>query len=238
MDPSRTLWLRPGTSEVLLGGEQQGVLGTEVVLHEPHRHARLCGHLANRRGSESTLEGDADDGLDDLAAAFLVVDSLRHASLWYACIMKSQAHLGRWRSEKGRQRFRLMEDKLWRDAMGVPPDAIDVETAYGPTRAYRWKGTGTPLVLLHGGTLTSLFWAPYADALAGNDIYAIDIMGDAGRSEHEVPFDRAEDVAAWLDETLAGLHIQRAHLVGHSLGGFVSLSAAVHRPSRVASLTL
>jgi pimeloyl-ACP methyl ester carboxylesterase len=63
-------------------------------------------------------------------------------------------------------------------------------------------------------------------------------MGDAGRSEPAAPITCAADMAAWLDETLQGLRIERAHLVGHSLGGFVALSTAAYRPDRVASLAL
>jgi pimeloyl-ACP methyl ester carboxylesterase len=131
-----------------------------------------------------------------------------------------------------------MEDALWREAAGRAVTAQDVDTSFGLTRAYRWPGTGAPVVLLHGGGMTSVSWAPYAEVLSGRDVYAIDIMGDAGRSEPRARIGDGSDMAAWLDETLMGLDIGRAHLVGHSLGGFVALSTAAHRPARVASLVL
>jgi pimeloyl-ACP methyl ester carboxylesterase len=131
-----------------------------------------------------------------------------------------------------------MEDVLWRQAVGVAPTRLDVDTSFGLTRAYRWPGTGTPVVLLHGGGMTSVSWVPYAEALSGRDLYAIDIMGDAGRSEPCARLGGARDMAAWLDETMAGLGIDQARLVGHSLGGFVALSAAAHRGARVSSLAL
>lgn len=80
--------------------------------------------------------------------------------------------------------------------------------------------------------------APYAKTLSSRDVYAVDIMGDAGRSEPAARITCAADMAAWLDETLEGLRIERAHLVGHSLGGFVALSSAAYLPDRVASLVL
>ena len=146
--------------------------------------------------------------------------------------------VGRWRSERAGQRFRAMEDALWREASGRAVTAQDIDTSFGVTRTYRWPGAGTPVVLLHGGGMTSVSWAPYAEALPGRDVYAVDIMGDAGRSEPRVRLGDGSDMAAWLDETLMGLGIERAHLVGHSLGGFVALSTAVHRPVRVSSLVL
>jgi pimeloyl-ACP methyl ester carboxylesterase len=132
----------------------------------------------------------------------------------------------------------MMEDSLWREATGPAPTAIDVDTRFGVTRAYRWAGDGTPIVFLHGGRMTSVSWAPYAQTLSSRDVYAIDIMGDAGRSEPTARITCATDMAAWLDETLAGLRIEHAHLVGHSLGGFVALSTAAYRPNRVSSLVL
>jgi pimeloyl-ACP methyl ester carboxylesterase len=86
--------------------------------------------------------------------------------------------------------------------------------------------------------MTSVSWAPYAQTLSSRDVYAVDIMGDAGRSEPTVRITCATDMAAWLDATLAGLCIARAHLVGHSLGGFVALSTAAYRPNPVSSLVL
>jgi len=131
-----------------------------------------------------------------------------------------------------------MEDALWRTAPGPATIATDVDTRFGLTRTYRWPGSGPPIVLLHGGGTCSVIYAPYAPALPGRDVYAIDIMGDVGRSEPSARMDSAVDMACWLDETLMGLGIEEAILVGHSLGGFVALSTAAYRPTRVSALVL
>ena len=86
--------------------------------------------------------------------------------------------------------------------------------------------------------MTSVCWAPFAEKLSRRDAYAIDIMGDVGRSEPVAWISCAADFAVWLDETLAGLGVERAHLVGHSLGGFVAQGTAAYRPDRVSSLVL
>jgi pimeloyl-ACP methyl ester carboxylesterase len=93
-------------------------------------------------------------------------------------------------------------------------------------------------VFLHGVTGTSVAWARYAEHLVGRDVVAVDLVGDVGRSEQHVAIERPEDMAEWLDETLGALGIDEAHLVGLSLGGFVALATAIHRPARVRSLVL
>lgn len=144
---------------------------------------------------------------------------------------------GSWRSRRAERTARRLEDAIW--ARGARrPAAHDVETSFGPTRAYHWAGDGEPLVLLHGGLCTSVIWQPVVDALAGRDVWAIDVMGDVGRSRHDAPFTTEADFATWLEETLTRLELDRVHLAGHSLGGWVALHVAVHRPARLASLVL
>jgi pimeloyl-ACP methyl ester carboxylesterase len=151
--------------------------------------------------------------------------------------MKEKVHLGRWRSPKSEARFRRMEDAIAAD-LRPQPEAIDVPTSLGPTRVYRWRGEGTPIVFLHGVSGTGLVWTDYVERLPGRDVYAVDIIGDVGRSRQDVPFASGDDLGVWLDETLAALGIERAHLAGTSLGGFTSLATAINRPARVASLVL
>jgi pimeloyl-ACP methyl ester carboxylesterase len=155
--------------------------------------------------------------------------------------MKNREHLGRWKTPEAEQRFRALEDELWREHWPQPPAALDVDTHLGPTRVYRWDGEpaglGDPVVFLHGTGATSLMWTGVVGPVGGV-AYAVDTIGDVGRSRQEAPTEDAADLAAWLDEALAGAGVERAHLVGASYGGFLALNQAIRRPDRVASVAL
>jgi pimeloyl-ACP methyl ester carboxylesterase len=151
--------------------------------------------------------------------------------------MKSPG-IGRWRSDEARRRFVDMEDELWREHWPQPPDALDLESFAGTTRVYRWKGAGDVVVFLHGMGGTGLTWSPYIERLSDLDVYAIDTIGDVGRSEQRTVISDATGLAHWLDATLDGAGVERAHLAGTSYGGFLALNLAARSPQRVASLTL
>jgi pimeloyl-ACP methyl ester carboxylesterase len=82
-------------------------------------------------------------------------------------------------------------------------------------------------------------WYPNTPALtADRPVYAVDTPGDPGRSLQREPIHRPERAAQWLDETLAGLGLERVHLVGSSYGGWLALNQAHRKSDRLASVTL
>jgi pyruvate dehydrogenase E2 component (dihydrolipoamide acetyltransferase) len=100
------------------------------------------------------------------------------------------------------------------------------------------EGSGAPVVLLHGfgGNLNS--WMFNQPALAATyRTVAIDLPGHGG-SEKRVERGDVTGLAQAVVEVLQALGIERAHLVGHSLGGAIALDMALRHPARVASLSL
>ncbi len=102
------------------------------------------------------------------------------------------------------------------------------------------RGSGAPLVLLHGFTGSARSWDAVADAWAERfRVLAVELIGhgrsDAPANARRYGMERAAgDLAALLD----ALGIAGTHLVGYSLGGRVSLRFAIQHPDRVASLVL
>lgn len=68
-------------------------------------------------------------------------------------------------------------------------------------------------------------------------LYAIDSMGEAGRSVQTRPIPDEQANADWLDEVLAGLGHEKYHLVALSRGGWLALNQAIRAPGRVARVT-
>jgi pimeloyl-ACP methyl ester carboxylesterase len=98
-------------------------------------------------------------------------------------------------------------------------------------------GPGVPLVVLHGFPLDRSVWDEQMPALAGTRVIRVDLRG-CGESE---PSDGpalmevlAGDVAGLLD----AMHVERAALAGHSIGGYVALAFFRMYAERVAGLAL
>ncbi|OMC51237.1 carboxylesterase [Mycolicibacterium fortuitum] len=125
---------------------------------------------------------------------------------------------------------------------GLPDfELFDVPTSFGAVRAYRFAGpdNGPPVVLLPGrNASTPMYATNLGPLLLRRTVYGIDLLGEAGLSVQHKVIRGGPDQAQWLDEALAGLGLDRAHLLGVSVGGWTATNCAVHRPARIASLTL
>ncbi|MGF6647815.1 acetoin dehydrogenase dihydrolipoyllysine-residue acetyltransferase subunit [Paraburkholderia sp. GAS82] len=91
------------------------------------------------------------------------------------------------------------------------------------------KGSGDPLVLLHGFAAESNGWRPFSQAVArlgGTEvgILAVDLPAH-GKSAAEAAGSLEEMIAA-LEHTLLDAGIERCHLVGHSFGGALALATS------------
>jgi 3-oxoadipate enol-lactonase len=99
------------------------------------------------------------------------------------------------------------------------------------------SGSGDAVVLLHGFPLSREIWDAQVRALSGYRVVAMDLRGMGASRVIDGPYlmeSLAGDVAAVLD----ALGIERATLVGHSLGGYVALAFARMYVERLARLAL
>ncbi|MFH9005453.1 alpha/beta fold hydrolase [Streptomyces afghaniensis] len=123
----------------------------------------------------------------------------------------------------------------------VEVQSVDVPSPYGSTRVQVCgREGGVPVVLLPGGGTTSAVWFATVGALAADHrVYAVDLMGDIGRSVHDGERLRgAGDLVAWLDSVFDALDLDGVHLCGHSYGAWIALNYALHAPRRLGRLAL
>lgn len=105
---------------------------------------------------------------------------------------------------------------------------------------YEEYGEGEPVLLIHGGIIGAYYWRPVIDemlAAAPRRLIALNRRGFGGSSPGSEPVtveEEAEDLKLVLD----ALGLERAHVVGHSYGGWIGLTLATKYPNAVRTLAL
>ncbi|MBV9893376.1 MAG: 2-succinyl-6-hydroxy-2,4-cyclohexadiene-1-carboxylate synthase [Chloroflexi bacterium] len=102
------------------------------------------------------------------------------------------------------------------------------------------EGAGAPLLLLHGFTGSIRSWDGIRSNLARDArLIAVDLIG---HGQSASPADASRYTLDWCTRDLAALldhlGLQRANVLGYSMGGRAALHLAVHAPSRVQTLIL
>ncbi len=99
------------------------------------------------------------------------------------------------------------------------------------------RGTGTPLLLVHGFGADQGSWRPLFQQLTGaRPVIAVDLPNHGKSASREVA--SLDELAALMLQRLDREGVGAVHLLGHSLGGGVALALARAAPGRVRSLTL
>ncbi len=125
---------------------------------------------------------------------------------------------------------------------GRGPRVADVGVG-GPSRQRRGPvvaevaGSGPPLLLLHGLAGSARWWSRNLESLgAAYHVRAIDLPA-FGASSRRSRF-RLERIPDQLAATMDRLGIERAVVVGHSMGGLIAARLAADHPARVDRLVL
>lgn len=104
--------------------------------------------------------------------------------------------------------------------------------------SYSDSGIGNTIVLLHGFLENKKMWLEYNNLFSEKyRVVAIDLLGH-GESDCLGYVHKMEDNAGAVNEVLEHLNIEKATIVGHSMGGYVGLAFAELYPEKIQKLVL
>jgi pimeloyl-ACP methyl ester carboxylesterase len=109
---------------------------------------------------------------------------------------------------------------------------------HGRRVVYRVAGSGPPIVLIHGMLNSSSHWQAVALELASEyTVIAPDLIGHGDSAAPRGDYSLGAHAAS-IRDLLAAVGIERATIVGHSLGGGVAMQFFYQFPQRVERLVL
>ena len=207
-----------GRARVRLGVRDHGAWDLEV---QPHRHRVRPARSGNEPDAEITADratwarvaNDMRGGMQAYRAGRLAIRRNLHLGVGF---------LAATNADDGPERLKFRT----------------IETECGRVSTFE-AGSGQPIVLIHGLGASKAEFLPTVPALAQSfRTIAIDLPGFG---DSDKPFPAAYDArffARWVDATLDALGLDRASILGHSMGGRVALEYGMRHPDRVDRLVL
>jgi len=115
---------------------------------------------------------------------------------------------------------------------------VDGRRAFAYTAAHAIDPAKPTIAFVHGAGLDHSWWALQSRYFGyhGRNVLALDLPGH-GRSEGP-PLATIEAIAEWVVRVLDAAHLERAGLVGHSMGSLVALECAARHPGRIDRIAL
>jgi pimeloyl-ACP methyl ester carboxylesterase len=118
--------------------------------------------------------------------------------------------------------------------------SIYVETRFGSTHMLvAGEEDAPPLLLLQGMAGSAVLWHhQMADFARQHRVYALDTVGQPGRSAPNPPSVINDEYVYWLTDVLDGLALTQAHMMGISSGGWSIMRLAAVAPDRLGKAVL
>lgn len=124
------------------------------------------------------------------------------------------------------------------EPLSDPTPTLQFRTIHGYRRAFRIAGSGPALLLIHGIGDNSTTWGPVHSRLARRfTVIAPDLLGHGLSDKPRADYSIAA-YANGMRDLLSVLGIEKATVVGHSLGGGVAMQFAYQFPQMVQRLIL
>ncbi|MGZ3569867.1 MAG: alpha/beta fold hydrolase [Thermodesulfobacteriota bacterium] len=117
----------------------------------------------------------------------------------------------------------------------LPPKIVQVN---GHTIFYTVKGEGSPLFLIHGYGAGMWVWEKQIEVLSQRyRVYTVDVIGHGFSDRPKIPY-APEAYIYFLRDFMDAVGIEKATLIGNSMGGGIAWGTAIFFPERVDRLIL
>ena len=117
----------------------------------------------------------------------------------------------------------------------LSPQTLQIK---GHTIFYTVKGEGKPLLLIHGYGAGIWVWEKQIEILSKSyRVYALDVIGHGFSDRPKIPY-TPETYIHFLKDFMDEAGIERATLIGNSMGGGIAWAMAILFPERVDRLIL
>jgi pimeloyl-ACP methyl ester carboxylesterase len=121
-----------------------------------------------------------------------------------------------------------------------PSRKIILETIFGETFIIESGDNEAPvIILLHGSGSNSAMWiADVKELSIKYHVFAVDIIGECGKSSENRPNFKTDDFSNWILEIIEKLGLNQISIIGCSLGGWIAMDFTIKHPERVEKLVL
>jgi pimeloyl-ACP methyl ester carboxylesterase len=121
-----------------------------------------------------------------------------------------------------------------------PSILFTLETTFGETFIIESGREDAPaILLLHGSGSNSAMWIADVKELSVTfHVFAIDIIGECGKSSENRPAFKNDNYSNWIFEIIEKLALNSISIIGCSLGGWIAIDFSIKHPERIEKLVL
>jgi pimeloyl-ACP methyl ester carboxylesterase len=151
----------------------------------------------------------------------------------------SDSRMNLYKSPEGYQAIMNWYNDIVAD-IDIEVESKYVETRFGRTHMLTCGAENAPpMFLLPGIAGCAPLWRrQFSHFAKSHRVYALDIIGQPGKSDTNIVSFLNDDFVHWLTDVQDELDIQKADYVGNSVGGSLCMQMAIKQPDRVNSIVL
>lgn len=157
----------------------------------------------------------------------------------FSGVLSMNENLSVFRSEAAEKAYLAAYDHSL-ESWPVPYESKYISTSYGETHVLiSGPEDGKSIVLMHGKAGSATNWYANVSALSDEHrVYALDILGDVGKSTVTKSYSNRSEFADWLTQVLDELAVQKTDMIGESMGSYLTINYALERPDRLNKIAL